>query len=138
MSYRRWVFLAVLAALAMGGCKREDPDAGQTPVQTISETEIAAARDAMTRGMTAVPLDKMTAAYVGRRCVVVVGGPYDDSPPPPPLGMVHRMGPVTIYTARVHEVSPDSLKILATYPTSGNKKIVDIPRASIQSVHVGD
>ena len=138
MSYRRWIFLAVLAALAVGGCKRKEPDASPVPAQTISEGEVAAARDAMTRGMTAVPLDKLTAAHVGRRCVVVTNGPYDDSPPPPPLGMVHRMGPVTIYTARIHEVSSDSLKISASYPTSGNKKIAEIPRANIQSLHVGD
>ncbi|MBP7050569.1 MAG: hypothetical protein KBE65_06105 [Phycisphaerae bacterium] len=138
MSYRRWIFLAILAALVVSGCKREEPDAGQASAQTISEAEIAAARDAMTRGMTGVSFDKLTAAHVGRRCVVVTNGPYDDSPPPPPLGMVHRMGPVTIYTARVHEVSADSLKISASYPTSGNKKIAEILRANIQSVHVGD
>ncbi len=136
VTYRRGVLLAVAVALAVCGCKRKGNDAGRAPMWAVNEAEVTAARDAMARGMTAIPLENLTAAHVGSRCVVVARTPDDDSPPPPPLGMVHRMGATTIYAAQIHEVSPQSIKILATYPTSGNQKVVEIPRTDIQSIHV--
>ncbi len=138
VKYRRLVFLAVLAALAMSGCKRKEAEAGPPPAQTVSEAEIAAARNAMTQKMTAIAFGKLTAAHVGRRCVVTARTLEHADPPPPPLGMVRRMGATTIYSAEVHEVLPGGLKIRAAYPTSGNLKITEIPKADIQSIHVGD
>lgn len=136
VGYRRMVLLAAFAVLALSGCKRRETEAARPPAQTASDTEIASVRDALTRAMTAVAFDKLTEAHLGRRCVVTTRTPQRDDPPPPPLGMVRRMGAATIYTAELHELSPGGLKLRATYPTSGNAKIIEIPREDIQSIHI--
>jgi hypothetical protein len=137
VKFRRAVLLTVLVVFALVGCKRkEDGAANSSPVRMVNAAEIAAVRNAMTQGMTAVTFDKLAEAHVGHRCVVTARTPDQADPPPPPLGMVRIMGATTIYSAELHEVSPRGLKIRAAYPTSGNLKIIEIPRQDLQSIHI--
>jgi len=50
--------------------------------------------------------------------------------------MVRKLGQTAIYKGEIQEVSPDSLKIRAAYPTSGRYKTIEISRADIQSVYL--
>lgn len=131
---------AVALLMVVVNCKPKD-DKSQSSAQTPgpSPAEIAALRDAMTRGMEPVTFASLGAAYVGKQCVVVVRAADERAggdAAPPPLGMVHRLGPTTIYKGEIQEVSPEGLKIRAAYPTSGRYKTVEILRADIQSLHV--
>mgnify|MGYP001377281430 CR=1 FL=1 len=130
--------LAVVAVLWLPGCKKEEPAAGSaSSSQTVDDSELIAMHKAMTENLTAIPFDKLTAAQIGRRLVIKARTPDRADPPPPPRGMVFRMGQTSIYSAKLHEVLPDSLKISAAYPTSGNLKIIEISQADIQTIHIG-
>lgn len=131
------ILLAVLTA-ALAGCNRKDTETAAPPeTQAVNAAEVTAMQTALTKGMTAIAFEGLTNAHVGRRCVIVSRTPDSDAPPPPPLGMVRRLGATTIYAAELHDVLAESLKIRAAYPTSGNVKIIEIPRADIRSIHVG-
>jgi hypothetical protein len=86
-----------------------------------------------------VAFDSLTAAHIGRHCVVIARTPEEraraDSSPPP-LGMVRRLGGTTIYKGEIQNLSPDGLKICAPYPTSGQQKVIEIPRADIRSIYL--
>jgi hypothetical protein len=131
------LLLASLAILGLPGCKKQQPGAGSSPAaQAVDDSEIVAMHKAMTENLKAIAFDKLTPALVGQRLVIKARTPDRADPPPPPRGMVLRMGPTSIYSAELHEVLADSLKIRAAYPTSGNLKIIEIPRADIQAIHM--
>jgi hypothetical protein len=137
-SPRAFVILLAVLTTALSGCNRKDVETAAPPeTQAANAAEVTALQTALTKGMTAVAFEGLTDAHVGRRCVIVSRTPGSDAPPPPPLGMVRRLGATTVYTAEIHDVQAESLKIRAAYPTSGNVKIIEIPRADIQSIHVG-
>ena len=46
------------------------------------------------------------------------------------------MGPTTVYKGEIHGISPENVDIGAVYPTSGNRKIIQIPRDDIESVYL--
>lgn len=128
--------LAVLGFLGSLGCRKQQPAAGPSSAQTVDDSEIVAMHKAMTENLKAIAFDKLTPALVGQRLVIKARTPDRADPPPPPRGMVLRMGPTSIYSAELDEVLADSLKIRAAYPTSGNLKIIEIPRADIQAIHM--
>jgi hypothetical protein len=131
-------FLAVWVITLTPGCKRHEPEAGSSSSgQALDDSAIVAMYKGITQGLTPVAFDGLTAAHIGQRLVIKARTPDRADPPPPPRGMVKRMGDVSIYTAELHEILPDSLKIRAAYPTSGNLKIIEIPRADIQAMHLG-
>ena len=137
----RSVCLAVaFAVLIMAGCKPRNDKTGQTQqAPGPSPAQIAAVRDAMTRGMEEVVSDSLAPGHVGRQCVVTThradGGTGADQAPPP-LGMVRRLGQTVIYRGEIQEVSPEILKIRAAYPTSGRYKAIEIRRSDVQSVYL--
>ncbi len=132
--------LVAVALLMVVSCKPKDDRARPSAkAPGPSPAEIAAVRDTLTRGMEPVAFASLAAGYVGRQCVVTARATDEGAggdAAPPPLGMVHKLGPTTIYKGEIQEVSPDSLKIRAAYPTSGRYKTVEISRADIQSLHV--
>jgi len=132
----RRVFLAALAFLALAGCKRARTETDEAGPR-IDSAQATAAYNALTQGMTAIAFDGLTASHVGRQLAILARTPDRADPPPPPRGMVKRMGDASIYTAELAEIGPDSIKIRAAYPTSGNFKIIEIPRADIQAIHMG-
>ena len=121
--------------LAICGCKKK----GGEPVPQAAgpgTAEIAAVRNALTRGMQAVGADKLTKAHVGKRCVLTArSAPIP--PPPPPLGMARIMGSITVYTGELNDVLPEAVKIRAAYPSSGNYKYIEIARTDIESIYLG-
>jgi len=136
----RSLSLTVAILLVMlAGCK---PRSDSRPSGQTSEpgaVDVAAVRDALAKGMQQTTFDSLAAVDVGRQCVVtaraVAEGTGADQAPPP-LGMVRKLGQTGIYKGEIQEVSPDSLKIRAAYPTSGRYKTIEIPRSDIQSLHV--
>jgi hypothetical protein len=126
-----------LVLLALLGCGKKEREPAAPEAVGPGAAEIAAARDALTRGMQRVGVDKLTTAHVGRRCVVAARSALIP-PPPPPLGMVRIMGSTTFYMGQLSDISPEAVKIGAAYPTSGNRKYVDIARGDIQSIHLSD
>lgn len=128
--------LAFLGALGSPGCRKQQPTVGSSSAQEVDDSEIIAMHKAMTESLTAIAFDKLTPALVGQRLVIKARTPGRADPPPPPRGMVLRMGPTSIYSAELHEVLPDGLKIRAAFPTSGNLKIIEIPQADIQTIHM--
>jgi hypothetical protein len=129
--------LAILGIMGLPGCKRQEPTAeSSSSAQTVDDSELIAMHKAMTENLKAIAFDKLTPALVGQRLVIKARTPDRADPPPPPRGMVLRMGPTSIYSAELHEVLADSLKIRAAYPTSGNLKIIEIPQADIQTIHM--
>jgi hypothetical protein len=133
--------LAIAILLAtLAGCKpRSDAGrpSGQAPEPNAAQ--VAAVTDALTKGMQQATFDSLAAADVGKQCVVVTrpgaaGTGADQAPPP--FGMVHRLGQMVIYKGEIQEVSSDSLRIRAAYPTSGRYKTIEIPRPDIQSLHM--
>ncbi len=140
MSAKQWGcwITAVVVALALFGCRKKETAPVQGP-QTAGPgaAEIAATRDALTRGMQPISFNKLDKTHIGRRCAVVARS-VPIPPPPPPLGMARIMGPTTLYMGELNDVLPDAVKLRAPYPSSGNYKYVEIPRADIESVHLGD
>jgi hypothetical protein len=131
----RWIALAVIL-LVVWGCKKKESGSAQTPaVVGPGAAEVAALRDALTRGMQPVDFDKLAKTHIGKRCVVAARS-TPIPPPPPPLGMVRIMGSTTFYAGELNDVTSDGLKIRAAYPSSGNYKYVELARADIQSVHI--
>jgi hypothetical protein len=139
----RYPLLCVVAAavlVAVTGCKphRENPGPSG-PAGTASPAEIAAVKEAMTRGMQEIVPDSLNAGHIGRQCVVVAQTSDQrnraDSAPPP-LGMVRRFGPVTAYKGEISDVSPGNLTIRAPYPTSGRYKTIEVARSDVQSIHL--
>ncbi|HPC96354.1 MAG TPA: hypothetical protein PLU87_15515 [Sedimentisphaerales bacterium] len=132
-------FLTLL--LVWSGCaKKEDGDAqkGAGPAP-VSAEEIAAVRNALAKGLQPVGLANIKSSDVGRQCLVEVRTPEGGvqiAPPPPPPGMVRMVGQVTFYQGELDGVTPESLTVRKAYPTSGNFKKLEIPRADIQSIHL--
>jgi len=127
----------VLILLSLLGCGKKESEPAVPQAVGPSAAEIAKVRDALARGMQPVSLDKLTKTHVGKRCVVAART-VPIPPPPPPLGMVRIMGPTTLYMGELSDVSPEAIRIGATYPTSGNHKYIDIARVDIQSIHVSN
>ncbi len=132
--------VTIATVLMVANCKpRNNGARPSAPTPGPNPAEITAVRDTLTRGMEPVALASLAAVHVGRQCVVTVHAANEEAggdAAPPPLGMVHKLGTTTIYKGEIQEVSADSLKIRAAYPTSGRYKIVEILRADIQSLHV--
>jgi hypothetical protein len=137
----RCLSLAVAAALVLGAsCKPGREKAGRSgQAGTASPAEIAAVKEAMTRGMQEIAPDSLNPDHIGRQCVVVAQTSderkHADSAPPP-LGMVRRLGPLTAYKGEIADVSPSTLSIRAPYPTSGRYKNIEIARSDVQSIHL--
>ncbi len=136
-------FLCLTAAallVAAAGCKPNREKAGESgQVGAVSPAEIAAVKEAMTRGMLEIAPGDLSAGHVGKQCVVIArtsSGQNRADSAPPPLGMVRRFGPVTAYKGEIVDVSPAGLKIRAPYPTSGQYKIIEIARRDVQSLHL--
>ena len=131
---------AAITLLTMASCKpRDDENRQSRQASEPGAAEVAAVRDAMTRGMQEVASDSLAAVHIGRQCVVTARTADDDTSTdqaPPPLGMVRKLGQMTLYKGEIQEVSPDTLKIRAAYPTSGRYKTIEIPRSAIQSIHL--
>ncbi len=138
IDYRIWAAVLV-ALLVSASCKPKEEAVPSQQVGTMSPSEIAAVRDAMTRGMNEVAFESLGAAHIKKHCVVVARTPNQaaraDSSPPP-LGMVRRLGRTTIYKGEIQNLSSESLRICAPYPTSGQQKVIEIPRADIQAVYL--
>jgi len=133
--WRIWL-VATIVLLALAGCKKKGSGAQRTPV---SAERIAAARDALTRGMRRMSLDKLEPSHRGTKCVVVAYAPaegYHPEPPPPPLGMVNLLGDTIIYNGEFDGMSGDTLTVRAPYPTPGNYKRMEIARDDVQSFHL--
>jgi len=139
MRDRRGVLVSIGLAvvLAITGCKPKTETAATAAA--VPAEEIAALRTALTKGMQTVPMVDLTTEHVGRPCVVVARTPERSAPAdaPPPLGMVRILGTTTIYRGQIHGVSSEGLQVHAAYPNSGKLKIISIPSADIQSIHVG-
>lgn len=133
--------MAVAILTTAAGCKRKEADRpGQTT--PVSPAEIAAVRDVMAAGMHKVAPDELTQSHVGKPCVVTAHNPASGlhiPPPPPPLGMVRRVGrTVTICKGELESLTAGGLKVRALYPSSDKYKTVEIPRADVESVHLGN
>jgi hypothetical protein len=122
--------------LAICGCRKKESEPAPQAAGP-GAAQVAAVRDALTRGMHSVSFDKLTKTDVGKRCVVAARS-TPIPPPPPPLGMVRIMGPTTMYAGELNDVLPEAVKIRAPYPTSGNYKYIEIARSDIQSIHLAD
>jgi len=132
-----WITAAVIM-LAIFSCRKKETAPAQGPqVVGPGAAEIAAARDALTRGMQPISFNMLDKTHGGRRCIVAARS-VPIPPPPPPLGMARIMGPTTLYMGELNDVLPDAIKIRAPYPSSGNYKYIEIPRADIESIHLGD
>ena len=137
---RSFCLTIAITLVTMGGCKpRSDASRQSGQTSELAPAELAAIRDALTRGMQQTAFDSLAAADVGKQCVVTAraateGAGADQAPPP--LGMVRKLGQTVIYKGEIQEVSPDGLKIRAAYPTSGRYKTIEIARSDIQSLHV--
>ncbi len=137
---RSLCLVVAIILVTIAGCKPRS-DAGRQSAQTSepSAAEVATIRDALTQGMQQTAFGSLSAADVGRQCVVTARATAEGTGAngsPPPLGMVRRLGQTVIYRGEIQEASPDSLKIRAAYPTSGRYKTIEIPRSDIQSLHV--
>ena len=134
VTYRCICLILVVACLAATGCKKKDAttDAGAA---TVSQTQIDAARDVMTRDMQAIAFGSLKQSHTGKTCVVTART-TQLGPPPPPLGMVRLLGQTTIYRGELDDVSSDSLTIRAAYPTAGRYKKLEIAKEDIQSIHL--
>ena len=138
MRVARYLFGTAIVVLltVVSGCKPREEPAPST--SAVVSPDAAAAREALTRGMTEAAFTGLSRDNIGDSCVVVARTPEGArrEPPPPPLGMVYLMGPTTVYKGEIHDISPESLDIGAVYPTSGNRKIIQIPRDDIESVYL--
>jgi len=140
MSRRSLCLTVALILVVLASCKPRG-NAGHPSGQASepAPAEVAAIRDALTKGMQPTTFDNLAAADVGKQCVVTTragaeGTSADQAPPP--LGMVYRLGQTVLYKGEIEEVRPDGLKIRAPYPTSGRYKTIEIPRSDVQSLHV--
>ncbi|MEN6577022.1 MAG: hypothetical protein ABFD90_11820 [Phycisphaerales bacterium] len=131
------VFLVVAPLLALVGCAPKETEANS--YSSVSNApDITPVIGALTKGTRPIGVTKVfKPQHIGRRCVIVARTPERRDPPPPPMGMVRLMGPTIIYTAEIHDVSADTLDIKADYPSSGNAKIITVPKADIQSLYLG-
>jgi hypothetical protein len=134
VTYRCICLILVVACLVATGCKKKDTttDPGTT---TISQAQIDAVRDTMTRDMQEMAFGSLKETHAGRKCVVMASS-AQLGPPPPPRGMIRLLGQTTIYRGELDAVSSDSLTIRAAYPTSGNYKKLEIAKEDIQSIHL--
>ncbi|MBN2128016.1 MAG: hypothetical protein JW741_00900 [Sedimentisphaerales bacterium] len=138
--YRCACVILALACMAVSGCKEKDTTSDSDPGQaTVSQAEIDAVRDAVTRNMRKITFGDLRTAPVGTKCVVTARTMEDRAqlgPPPPPPGMVRLLGQTTIYRGELDGVAPDGLTIRAAYPTAGNYKKLKIAKEDIQSIHL--
>ena len=133
-----WIGLVVVG-LMLPGCKKKDTASGSgTEAATVSQAQIDAARDAMTRNMQKVSFGRLTQTHIGRKCVVTARtmDTAQLGPPPPPPGMVRLLGQTTIYRGDLDDISSVGLVIQAAYPTPGNYKRLEIAKEDIESIHV--
>ena len=133
------VFLAIVVVSGtLVGCKPKEEPSDVSSVR-VSSGQVASMRDALAKGMQAVHFSNLSQSHVGRTCVIVTKTPDLNGPPgpPPPLGMVYRLGSTSIYKAHIRSISADALEIEEPYPGSSNKKVIEIPQADIQSIHLG-
>lgn len=137
--YRWIVAMLLVGLLALSGCgKKDGTNKGAGPA-VVSDEEIAAVRNAMAKGMQPVAFVRLKSSDAGRQCLVEARTPEGGvriPPPPPPLGMVQTVGQVTFYRGELDSISPDGLTVRKAYPTSGNAKKLEIPKADIQSIHL--
>ena len=138
VTYRCICFVLIVACLGVWGCKKKnataDPEAA-----TISQSQIDAVRDTVTRDMQRMAFSSLKETHVGKNCVVVARTMEDTAqlgPPPPPLGMVRLLGQTTLYRGELDDVAPESLTIRAAYPTAGRYKKLEIAKEDIQSIHL--
>jgi len=137
VTYRCICLVLVAACLAGSGCKKQGAATGSGA--TVSQAQIDAARDAMTRDMQEIAFDSLKKTHAGRKCVVTARTMEDTAqlgPPPPPLGMVRLLGQTTLYRGEFDDVSPDRLTLRAAYPTAGHYKRLEIAKEDIQSIHL--
>lgn len=140
LSLYGWRGTLVLAVLiAVPGCKRKETDRPSEAGAPLP-ADVASVRDALVSGMEVVTPSELTERHIGQPCVVTAHTPPGGSPvgpPPPPLGMVRRIGrTTTIYKGQIESISADRLTVRAPYPGSDQYKIIEVPRAHIESVHL--
>ena len=135
--YRCIYIILTILCLVVSGCdKKSGSDQGGA---TVSQADIDAVRDAMTRDMQKVAFSSLDKTHIGRTCVVTAQTMEDSAqlgPPPPPPGMLRVLGSTTIYNAELDAVDADSLTVRAAYPTSGKYKKIEIAEEDIQSIHL--
>lgn len=138
MSFRRLIAAIIAASLlASSGCAPKDADATTYP-HFSSAPDVTPIVEALTAKMKKIAVAKVSKpAHVGRPCVIVAKTPDRRDPPPPPIGMVRLLGPTVIYSAQLHDATAETLEIRAEYPSSGNLKVIVIPREDIESVYLG-
>lgn len=115
-----------------GGCKRKGGDIAKRKSDPVQVTNY---RQGVERGMKAVSFDSLAQKHVGKRCVVTADTLTKPLPTPPPRGMVMVFGDVSVYTAELDSVTPESLALRAKYP-SGSVKVIDLVADSIHSIAV--
>jgi hypothetical protein len=138
VTYRCICLILVAACLVATGCKKKDTTT-DPETTTISQDQIDAVRDTMTRDMQEMAFGSLKKTHAGRKCVVMARNMKDTTqlgPAPPPPGMMRLLGQTTIYRGELDAVSSDSLAIRAAYPTSGNYKKLEIAKEDIQSIHL--
>jgi hypothetical protein len=115
-----------------GGCKRKG---GNIAKRQSDPVQVANYRKGAERGMKPVTFEDLTQQHVGKRCVVTADTLAEPLPTPPPRGMVMVFGDVSVYTAELDRVSPETLALRAKYP-SGSLKRIDIAADSIHAIAV--
>jgi len=134
VTYRCICLILVVACLVATGCKKKSTTTNPGTT-AISQDQIDAVRDTLTRGMQAIAFGSLKQSHTGKTCVVTART-TQLGPPPPPLGMVRLLGQTTIYRGELDDVSSDSLTIRAAYPTAGRYKELEIAKEDIQSIHL--
>ena len=124
-----WAFLAGV------GCKDKNVDRSQG-AGTPDPAAVKAYFDAVSKGMKTIPVDRISATMVGKGCAIMAATPQDRLPPPPPLGMMHIMGPTTVYQGTCAEVGADAVTVEVAYPASGKSKKIVVPVPDIQMIAV--
>lgn len=131
---------AALVLVIVAGCKpRHGTSRPSQSAPGPDPAQIAAAKEALTRGMQEIAFGNLTTAHIGRQCVVIARraeDPAGSNAAPPPLGMVLRLGQTTLYKGELQELSSDRLTVRAPYPTSGRYKTVEVLRSDIESVYL--
>jgi len=134
------VMLGIVFLVVSGCGKKGDPGQNDSGPAPISAEQITAIRNSLAQGMKPIGFGNVKASDAGRQCLVEARTPEGGvriPPPPPPLGMVRTVGQVTFYAGELEGVSPDGLTLRKAYPTAGHFKKVEIPKADIQSIHLG-
>ena len=124
--------LVLIALLAGSGCKGKKSNLAES---ASDPAEVEAYQKTVASGMKDVSFAQLKQGHVGKQCVITASTPKKRSPTPPPRGAMRSMGDVSVYKAELESISPEGLKIRASF-ASGNYWSVDIAETQIISIAV--